>query len=78
MKPENWDDLTEEEAREAAEDLLRSSRGQFLIGQAIAIAATVLDTRGDESNAEELEKIGETLFEEGFRIERSRLADDLY
>ena len=73
MKPENWNDLSKEEATKLAEELLQSQRGRYLVGQALAIAATVLEARDAESNIEEMEMLGESLFKEGFLIERERL-----
>ena len=60
------------EGREIVIGLLKSPRGQYLIGQALAIASRALRTadhpRKEVNNAEDMERLG-TLFEPFFSME---------
>jgi hypothetical protein len=62
MKPHNWNDFSTETREAQARDLLNSPRGYFLLNQALSIAAAVARNGGEESNAEDMEVLAETLF----------------
>ena len=60
------------EGREIVKELLSSPRGQYLMGQALAIASQALRAanhpRKEVNNAEDMERLG-TLFEPFFSME---------
>ncbi len=72
MKPNNWDSMSLHERRDAAGKLLATVRGQYLIGQALAIASRCLHEadhpRREESNAQDMEMLG-LLYEPWFTDE---------
>ena len=58
-----WKDLSEEESKEAAEELFKSVRGRYLIGQALAYAIKYImeeqpEEEREESNAADMALIG--------------------
>lgn len=71
MKPENWQHLSPEAKEVRARDLLNSERAHFLLNQALSIAAVVARYGGEESNAQDMEMLAETLFYFGQRPEES-------
>lgn len=73
MKPENWKSYSEQQKIKVADELLKSDRGPYLIGQALAIGATALEARNDESNREDMEILGEVIFQDGYDVEKQRL-----
>lgn len=76
---EKWkylDEHTSKEKIETANELLSSARGNYIIGQALAIAAEILSTNEhpnkEESNAADMKLLGETIFEAGWLITNSK------
>jgi hypothetical protein len=68
MKPSDWDDYTAGEKRNTATVLLNSVRGALIIGQALAHAVKAMRAvepsyMREISNIEDMEMLGEALFE---------------
>ena len=61
MKPKDWDSLPEEEKRKTAMKLFSSMRGQYIIGQALAVAidtmSKVKEPRKEISNIEDMDML---------------------
>lgn len=70
MKPAEWNTMTDEEKMEMTQELMKSIRGVFVIGQALHISSQVLKRQphplNELSNAEDMEMLGETLFQIGY------------
>jgi len=67
MKPADWDELDLEAKKAIAHQLFRSMRGQYIIGQALAIARESLlsvepDYLREVSNAEDMEILSVLFF----------------
>jgi hypothetical protein len=63
MKPLAWDTMTDEDRRQMAVKFLGTTRGSYIIGQALALAKRALRAKQypEESNAQDME-ILQTLF----------------
>jgi len=64
-KPRGWDDMSDEEKRSRATDLVNSMRGHYILGQALAKAVAVMrevKPHPEYSNIEDMEMLGEALF----------------
>lgn len=63
MKPTNWDQMPKSEKLEIAESLFKSTRGSYILGQALHLAAAKLREAKypEESNAQDMEILS-TLF----------------
>ena len=70
MKPKDWNHMTIQQKKEWAIDLFKSTRGYFVIGQALAIATQELKKNKypEQSNIEDMEIFGENLFNLGYSI----------
>jgi len=70
-KPSNWDNLSNERKKEIADQFFRTTRGQLMIGKALYIASNALKEKQypEESDAEDMEIFGETIFSMGYGIE---------
>jgi hypothetical protein len=68
MKPEGWDRMTDEEKERIAVALLSGMRGQYIIGQALRIAVETMSKAAypETSNIQDMEMMGETLFQIGW------------
>jgi len=62
MKPQNWNELGDNEKREQAMALANSSRARFLLQSALSQAAVIARGVDQISNAEELDMLAEALF----------------
>ena len=70
MRPENWKDYSNGEKTAHAQELFYSMRGSFVIAQALVIASNFLKDK-EPSNAEDMEIIGECLFQPFYDLQRS-------
>jgi hypothetical protein len=79
MKPENWNTMTITEKRDDATKLFNSTRGQLIIGQALARATAVMRTEEypETSNIEDMEELGEALFGVWYSLYTSRVLDSV-
>ena len=70
MKPTDWAQLPKEEQTKMAIELFKSIRGKYIIGQAFAVAIETLSKEKypETSNIEDMEMMGETVFEPFFTI----------
>lgn len=70
MKPENWNTMSDAEKLDDAERLLHSVRGKLIIGQALARAVAVMRTEEypEMSNIQDMEELGEVLFNPFFSM----------
>lgn len=70
MKPQNWDKLTKDEKFNIAMNLFKSTRGLYIVGQALARAVEVMkkEKYPEESNIEDMEMLGEQIFRMGYAI----------
>ena len=70
MKPDHWDELEIAIRHDLAIDLFRSARGNLIIGQALAKAVTVMRQaeHPETSNIQDMEMLGEGLFQPWFDI----------
>ena len=68
MKPANWDKMTDKDRARHAHALMTSLRGDLLMGQALAWAVRAMreELRPETSNIQDMEMIGEVLFEPWF------------
>jgi hypothetical protein len=75
MKPDGWDKLTSGQKMELAQGLLRSMRGSYIIGQALAQAvAAMRQVKNPEySNIGDMEMLGECLFSLGYGLTNAML-----
>lgn len=69
MKPEDWDSMSVKQKKSLAEALAHSYSGRCVIGKALAIASIELQSRGDDSNREKMEMLGEMIFKDGYSAE---------
>jgi hypothetical protein len=71
-KPDNWTALSRDDQYCLATNLWSSMHGQYLIGQALAEAISIMRQRSHQylelSNIEDMEMLGETLFSIGYTI----------
>jgi hypothetical protein len=62
MKPRDWDELSNTDKLAAARELIKSFRGRYVLGQALAIASQVLRNSPhpwrEINNAEDMEMLG--------------------
>lgn len=72
MKPDNWGQMNAADKREMAMRLLNSQRGRLIVGKALAKAISVMqyDAYPEHSDMEDMEILGETLFELGYHLEQ--------
>jgi len=70
MKPDNWDQLPFEKRREIAKEMFARTRGEFIIGRALAIASEKLK-ESEPSDSQDMEILGEVLFSLGFESSRA-------
>jgi hypothetical protein len=72
MKPEGWDQMTDEDKMNAALNLMQSVRGQYIIGQALRVASEAMGSERlpETSNIQDMEMLGETLFQLGWSVLR--------
>ncbi len=70
-KPSNWDSMSEEEKKELAFNFYPSTRAQLMIGRALRFTAKAFreKSRPEDSDADDMELLGETLFPLGYQIE---------
>ena len=72
MKPAEWNTMTDEAKVEMTQELMKSIRGAFVIGQALYISSQVLKRQphplNELSNAEDMEMMGEAVFGMGFGV----------
>jgi len=75
MKPEGWDRMSGPDKREDAERLFTSVRGKLIIAQALAKAIEIMKEQEypERSNIEDMEELGETLFQPFFSMYTSKL-----
>lgn len=66
MKPEGWDELSQDRKREFAEELVNTLRGRFIIAQALALGMKALKSvpmeLRERSNIEDMEMLREMIF----------------
>ena len=76
MKPSDWNQRNAEQKEAVAVDLYNSMRGRLVIAQALAIASKALKAADhpyqEVSNAEDMEMIGEALFQPFYTLELSK------
>lgn len=81
-KPENWDSLPAGTKKTIAEALLMTVRGRLIIGQALATAAVTIKglphPYKEISNAEDMEILGEGVFEPFYSLSLEKMAAVLY
>lgn len=70
MKPSNWNQLPKEEKAKIAVSLFHTSRGGYIIGQALtrAIETMKLEKHPEQSNIEDMEMLGEMIFRIGYTL----------
>jgi hypothetical protein len=75
VKPDNWQWMPDELKHKDALRLLNSFRGQLLIGQALARAVIAMseDEYPEESNIQDMEELGEVLFQPWFSLYSKQL-----
>jgi hypothetical protein len=68
MKPANWGQMSDKERARHAHALMSSQRGDLLMGQALAWAVRTMKAEKfpETSNIQDMEAIGEVLFEPWF------------
>tara|TARA_Y100000310_G_C20506688_1_gene726741 strand:- start:109 stop:432 length:324 start_codon:yes stop_codon:yes gene_type:complete len=75
MKPAEWNTMTDEAKVEMTQELMKSIRGVFVIGQALYISSQVLKRQphplNELSNAEDMEMMGEAVFGMGFQTAKA-------
>ena len=80
-KPHDWDALDPEAQHQMGIELLRDIRGQYILGQALAIATDKLakESYPETSNIEDMEILGEMIFPMGYQLTKqvtTTLSDD--
>lgn len=68
MKPIEWDSMPVTEQRKYAIEFFATIRGQYIVGQALYIAQEALLSQKypEQSNAEDMQLLGVTLFNVGY------------
>jgi hypothetical protein len=71
MKPPNWDTMTPEKKSLYAQRLVISTRGQLVMGRALAVAVKALrkENHPELSDIQDIEIIGECIFPQWFNYE---------
>lgn len=74
MKPQNWDSLPKQEKATMVVSLLNSTRGTYIVGQALARAVEVMkkEKYPETSNIEDMEMLGEIGFPLGYTLTLNR------
>lgn len=74
MKPARWDKMHPADRVQYAASMLDNMRGQLIMGQALARAVVAMETDPypETSNIQDMEAIGEALFDPFFSMYRER------